>query len=227
MGHRQPTAGTGLSRPTRPFLRATTTAHATGASYAARSPSSASTVEAKTDAGETANRGAAGEQAIDAPLLGGASTNPFGAAATLAVPAGGGATSSAPSDPSGTPAAQTRASAAAVPSAQRIHEIDLDLAPGGVADASMTVRLAGDKLGVVIRAASGETAATIEGARDAIAERLAAIGQPVSSIIIQQTDGNDATGASGQSPESEGREQQGQNGEAGNSRGSRHGASRF
>ncbi len=92
----------------------------------------------------------------------------------------------------------------------------------------MTVRLAGDKLGVVIRAASGETRATIEGARDAIAERLAAIGQPVSSIIIQQADASDATGGSGQSAaEGEGREQQNRNGEADDSRGSRHGGSRF
>ena len=91
----------------------------------------------------------------------------------------------------------------------------------------MTVRLAGDKLGVVIRAASGETAATIEGARDAIAERLAAIGQPVSSIIIQQTDASDATGGSGQSTaEGEGRAQQGQNGDSDDARGSRRGASR-
>ena len=56
----------------------------------------------------------------------------------------------------------------------------------------MTVRLAGDKLGVVIRAASGATAAAIEGARDAIAERLAAIGQPLASLTIQQAGANDA-----------------------------------
>ena len=91
----------------------------------------------------------------------------------------------------------------------------------------MTVRLAGDKLGVVIRAASGETAATIEGARDAIAERLAAIGQPVSSIIIQQTDGSDATGGSGQSKgEGEGRAQQDQHRDPDDARGSRRGGSR-
>ncbi len=63
----------------------------------------------------------------------------------------------------------------------------------------MTVRLTGDRLGVVIRAASSQTAAVIEGARDAIADRLAAIGQPVNSFIIQQTGASDAAGESGQS----------------------------
>ena len=224
----QPTAGTALARSPRPVVRATAAAHASGAGSAAHSPSAAPTVEAKTDASEGARRGAAGEQAINGSLQAGASTNPFGAAAALAVPTQSDTASSTPSDPSGAPAAQTRASTAAVPTAQRVHEIDLDLAPGGVADASMTVRLAGDKLGVIIRAVSGETTATIQGARDAIAERLAAIGQPVSSIIIQQADANDATGGSGQSAaEGEGRERQNRNGEADDSRGSRHGGFRF
>ena len=58
----------------------------------------------------------------------------------------------------------------------------------------MTMRLAGDKLSVVIRAASSQTLGSIEGARDAIADRLAAIGQPLDSLIVKQTgvniDGN-------------------------------------
>ena len=54
----------------------------------------------------------------------------------------------------------------------------------------MTMRLAGDKLSVVIRAASSQTYGSIEGARDAIADRLAAIGQPLNSLIIQQVGGN-------------------------------------
>ena len=37
-------------------------------------------------------------------------------------------------------------------------------------DVSMTMRLAGDKLSVVIRAASSQTLGSIEGARDAIVE---------------------------------------------------------
>ena len=43
----------------------------------------------------------------------------------------------------------------------------------------MTMRLAGDKLSVVIHAASSQTLGSIEGARDAIADRMAAIGQPL------------------------------------------------
>ena len=58
----------------------------------------------------------------------------------------------------------------------------------------MTMRLAGERLSVVIHAASSQTAGSIEGARDAIADRLAAIGQPLDSIIVRQTgvnaDGN-------------------------------------
>jgi hypothetical protein len=65
----------------------------------------------------------------------------------------------------------------------------------------MTMRLSGDRLSLVIRAASAQTAGAIEGAREAIAERLAAIGQPLGAFTIQQTgstaDGN-ARGASNQ-----------------------------
>ena len=49
----------------------------------------------------------------------------------------------------------------------------------------MTMRLAGDKLSVVIRAASSHTLGTIEGARDAIADRMAAIGQPLELAHLQ------------------------------------------
>ena len=60
-----------------------------------------------------------------------------------------------------------------------VKEIDVDLSPGGLEDVSMTMRLAGDKLSVVIRAGSSQTLSSIEGARDAIADRMAAIGQPL------------------------------------------------
>jgi hypothetical protein len=81
---------------------------------------------------------------------------------------------------------------APAPSTPPIREIDVDLSPGGLEDVSMTMRLAGDKLSVVIRAASSQTLGSIESARDAIADRMAAIGQPLDSLIFKQTgaDGN-------------------------------------
>jgi hypothetical protein len=90
-----------------------------------------------------------------------------------------------------TPRASALAAGAA-PSTPPIREIDVDLSPGGLEDVSMTMRLAGDKLSVVIRAASSQTLNSIEGARDAIADRMAAIGQPLDSLIFKQTgaDGN-------------------------------------
>jgi hypothetical protein len=109
--------------------------------------------------------------------------------------------------------------------AGRVREIDVDLAPGGLEDVTMTVRLADDKLGVVIRAASGATTTAIEGARDAIAERLAAIGQPLSFLTIQQAGGNDATGTAGQST-GDGDAPRGQAGDFGGQRNARRDPSR-
>ncbi len=88
------------------------------------------------------------------------------------------ATAPTPSSPRAAPAASP---------APPVREIDVDLSPGGLEDVSMTMRLAGDKLSLVVRAASSQTTGAIEGAREAIAERLAAIGQPLSAFIIQQT----------------------------------------
>ena len=68
----------------------------------------------------------------------------------------------------------------------------------------MTMRLAGDKLSVVIRAASSQAYGSIEGARDAIADRLAAIGQPLSSLIIQQVGVNPDANANGNAAQDEG-----------------------
>jgi hypothetical protein len=97
------------------------------------------------------------------------------------------------------------------PSTPPIREIDVDLSPGGLEDVSMTMRLAGDKLSVVFRAASSQTLGSIEGARDAIADRMAAIGQPLDSLIVKQTgvntDGNANGNASSADGGSEGGEQ--------------------
>ena len=111
-----------------------------------------------------------------------AETGPFGAQLLAAFAAG---SSFAPdaSTPSvaGVDTAPRASALAASPAAAGppVREIDVDLSPGGLEDVSMTMRLAGDKLSVVIRAGSSQTLSSIEGARDAIADRMAAIGQPL------------------------------------------------
>jgi hypothetical protein len=112
------------------------------------------------------------------------------------------------------PRVSTRAGPA--PSAAPVREIDVDLSPGGLEDVSMTMRLTGDKLSVVIRAASSQTLGSIEGARDAITDRMAAIGQPLDSLIVKQAgvniDGNangNAASAEHGSAESERQAEQG------------------
>jgi hypothetical protein len=101
--------------------------------------------------------------------------------------------------PARTAAAAPRAiaPAAAQTPAAPVKEIDVDLSPSGLEDVSMTMRLAGDRLSVVIHAASSQTAGSIEGARDAIADRLAAIGQPLDSLIVRQTGVNADANANG------------------------------
>ncbi len=121
-------------------------------------------------------------------------------------------------------------SAGPAPQASRVKEIDLDLSPSGLEDVSMTMRLAGDRLSVVIRAGSSRTYGAIEGARDAIADRLAAIGQPLDSFIIQQTGGNangdtNANGGSRGDSDGGGAGQSGQRGDPTDPRGARRGAS--
>ena len=110
--------------------------------------------------------------------------------------------------------------------AAKVREIEIDLAPSGVEDTSLTLRLSGDKLGVLLRAASPQAAATLEGARDAIADRLAAIGLPVSSFIIQQTGASDATGNRQSASEGDHATEQ-RDGQASDRRGGRRDASGF
>ena len=86
---------------------------------------------------------------------------------------------------------QGAAPAAAAQAKPPVREIDLDLSPSGLDDVTMTVRLADDRLSLVFRAGNSHTAGAIESAREAIAERLAAIGQPLSSFIIHQTGNTD------------------------------------
>jgi len=124
-------------------------------------------------------------------------TSPFGAQLTASLAAGPSFAASPSTAGVAAPSVAPGASAvapSAAPAAPPVKEIDVDLSPGGLEDVSMTMRLAGDKLSVVIRAASSQTLSSIEGARDAIADRLAAIGQPLDSLIVKQTglnaDGN-------------------------------------
>jgi hypothetical protein len=125
------------------------------------------------------------------------------------------------------PAAQTPRAAPA-PSAAPVREIDVDLSPGGLEDVSMTMRLANDKLSLVIRAGSSQTTGAIEGARDAIAERLAAIGQPLGSLIIQQTGStNDVTNARDSGDGGAKDWPQGRGGDANDPPGARRGSSGF
>jgi hypothetical protein len=171
--------------------------------------------------GGSYNAGAVGGQASDGGLFAEAAQQPAAigllqAAPTPAPPHGGDA---APR-PSAPP---TAADATAAP----VREIDLDLSPGGLEHVTMTMRLAGDRLNVVIRAASSQTAGGIEGAREAIAERLAAIGQPLGSLIIQQTgSSNGGTNTEDSGGGDDGRPQ-GQRGDPDDKRGDRRGASGF
>ena len=124
-----------------------------------------------------------------ASLFGAELSAPLGVGASLEPDASATKAASAGVAPRATPLAAGSAS-----STQPIKEIDVDLSPGGLEDVSMTMRLAGDRLSVVIRAASSHTLGSIEGARDAITDRLAAIGQPLESLVVMQTgvhaDGN-------------------------------------
>ena len=124
---------------------------------------------------------------------------------------------------------------AQTPAAAPVKEIDVDLSPSGLEDVSMTMRLAGDKLSVVIRAASSQTTGSIEGARDAIADRLAAIGQPLDSLIVRQTGMNadaniNGNGASSDEGATGGGRQSGQSageqGDSSDASSARRGASR-
>jgi Flagellar hook-length control protein FliK len=118
----------------------------------------------------------------------------------------------------------------AASSAPPIKEIDVDLSPGGLENVSMTMRLAGDKLSVVIRAASSHTLSSIEGARDAIADRMAAIGQPLDSLIVKQAgvnaDGNGSSADSGSGGEQRSAQGDGERGGSDDAGLSRRGAHR-
>jgi hypothetical protein len=144
-------------------------------------------------------------------LFGAQLSAPFGVGAPFEPDASATKAAGADVAPLMTPLAARSASAT-----QPVKEIDVDLSPGGLENVSMTMRLAGDRLSVVIRAASSQTLGSIEGARDAITDRLAAIGQPLDSLIVKQagvdtnanTHGNSASAEDGSTGEA-GRSTQG------------------
>jgi Flagellar hook-length control protein FliK len=141
----------------------------------------------------------AGPSAAQTDLFGAQPSAPFAAAVSFQLE---GSTASA-GDADVTPRASAFAAGPA-PSTPPIREIDVDLSSGGLEDVSMTMRLAGDKLSVVIRASSSQTLGSIEGARDAIADRMAAIGQPLDSLVFKQTGANTDGNANGNASSADG-----------------------
>jgi Flagellar hook-length control protein FliK len=152
-----------------------------------RDPSPASPVMPAESSAKTADGLPPDPTAFGAPPT--AQTSPFGA--PLATPFAVGA-SFQPDVPATNAAGADVAPRAnalgpgSAPSTAPVREIDVDLSPGGLENVSMTMRLNGDKLSVVIRAASSQTLGSIEGARDAITDRMAAIGQPLDSLVVKQ-----------------------------------------
>jgi hypothetical protein len=83
-------------------------------------------------------------------------------------------------------------------------------------------------LSVVIRAANSQTAGAIEAARDAITERLAAIGQPLESLTVQQTGSTtDGTTTKDGPNDGIGEKQSGPRNDPSDPRGARRGAPGF
>jgi Flagellar hook-length control protein FliK len=159
-----------------------------------RAPNSTSPPAPAESSGMGADRRPPDPIAFAAPLT--AQTSPFGAPPLTSFAGasfGPDASTARAADADVAPRASVLA-AGSSRSTPPVREIDVDLSPGGLEDVSMTMRLAGDKLSVVIRAASSQTLGSIEGARDAIADRMAAIGQPLDSLVVKQmgvnTDGN-------------------------------------
>jgi Flagellar hook-length control protein FliK len=161
----------------------------------ARAPSSTSPHEATASSAKTADGPPPDTTTFGAPPT--AQTSPLGAQLSAPFAVSASFQPDAPPTSAANADVSPRANAlgpGSAPSTPPVREIDVDLSPGGLEDVSMTMRLTGDKLSVVIRAASSQTLGSIEGARDAIADRMAAIGQPLDSLVVKQagvdTDGN-------------------------------------
>jgi hypothetical protein len=184
----------------------------------ARVPSPSSPPEPAESSAKTADGLPPDPTTFGAPPI--AQTSPFGA--QLLAPFGVSASFQPDAPPTSAANADVSSRANALgpgstSSTPPVREIDLDLSPGGLENVSMTMRLTGDKLSVVIRAASSQTLGSIEGARDAITDRMAAIGQPLDSLIVKQAGANTDGNANGNGTSTEG-------GSAGGEQGSAHDA---
>jgi hypothetical protein len=184
----------------------------------ARAPSPASPPAPAESSAKTADGLPPDPTTFGAPQM--AQTSPFGAQFSAPFAVSASFQPDAPPTSAADADASPRANAlgpGSVSSTPPVREIDLDLSPGGLENVSMTMRLTGDKLSVVIRAASSQTLGSIEGARDAITDRMAAIGQPLDSLIVKQAGANTDGNANGNGSSADG-------GSAGGEQGSAHGA---
>jgi chemotaxis protein MotD len=114
------------------------------------------------------------------------------------------------------------ASAAGAGTAQAVKELQIDLDPADLGAVSVTMRLAGGKLSIVMEVATPSTLKAIEGERDAIAERLGLTSQSLEALIIKPAATNaESDNAQSQKPGSQEYAQFDSNGESrGNGRSS-------
>ena len=83
---------------------------------------------------------------------------------------------------------QNTAASATAGNLNAIKELDVQLNPADLGSLTVKMRLANGNLAVVIHASNPSTAKLIEGERDAIADRLTAVDQPVASVVVQTSD---------------------------------------
>jgi chemotaxis protein MotD len=123
--------------------------------------------------------------------------------------------------------ASTAASAgAAMANLNPVKELKVQLNPADLGSLTVKMRLANGNLAVAIETAKDSTAKLIEGERNAIAERLASVDQPVATVTVQasagvphQGENNNGSGATSQQGDAQSSTANGSNGQARSSRG--------
>jgi chemotaxis protein MotD len=107
-----------------------------------------------------------------------------------------------------------------------VKELKVQLNPADLGSMTVKMRLANGNLAVVIETAKDSTAKMIEGERDAIAERLASVDQPVASVTVQASGGvphqgenNNGSGVTPQQGDPQNSTPNSENGQARSSRG--------